>query len=175
MTFCLMYRFAIVDDNESWCFVLALRLQQEGYTVSTFTDVQTFLRQAARFDLVLVDFSMPGPRYQAGMDGPEVICQVKRRLQNPPLLVLISSFFTEELINHAADICPEADALLSKQTSAVEMIGQIKRLLERKDRFKPPSFQMRNRPANSDRMVSSATPRGQQHLQEQRTRWEHPE
>lgn len=67
---CLMYHLAIVDDNETWCFGLALRLQQ-GYTVSTFMDVQAFLRKVTQFDLVLVDFSMPTPRYQRGMDGPD--------------------------------------------------------------------------------------------------------
>lgn len=124
-----MYHIAIVDDNETWCCVLALRLQQQGYAVSTFTDTQAFLREVDQFDLVIVDFSMPSPRYQRSMDGPEVICQVKHQLDNPPLLVLISSFFTEDLLNHAADICPEADALLSKQTDTTEMFAQIQQLL----------------------------------------------
>lgn len=124
-----MYHLAIVDDNETWCFVLALRLQQQGYIVSTFTTAQAFVRQAAQFDLALVDFSLPAPRYQRGMDGPELIAQVKYQLDNPPLLVLISSFFTKELLNNAADICPEADAVLSKPMEATEICSQIQQLL----------------------------------------------
>jgi CheY-like chemotaxis protein len=124
-----MYRIAIVDDNETWCFVLALRLQQHGYAVSTFTDTHAFLREMDRFDVVLVDFSMPARRFQRGMDGPEVICQVKQQLDNPPLLVLVSSFFTKDLLDVAADVCPEADAVLSKQVDTTEMLSQIQKLL----------------------------------------------
>ena len=124
-----MYHLAIVDDNETWCFVLALRLQQQGYAVSTFTDAQAFLRQAALFDLVLIDFSIPAPRYQRSMDGPEVICQVKHQLDNPPLIILISSFSTKDLLNDAAGICSEADAVLSKQIETTELFSQIQQLL----------------------------------------------
>jgi CheY-like chemotaxis protein len=125
-----MYRIAIVDDNETWCFVLALRLQQQGYAVSTFTDTQAFLREADQFDLVLVDYLIPTPRYQRGMDGPEVICKVKHQLEHPPKLVLISSFFLKDWVNDAMDICPEADAILSKQIKLPDLFSQIQHLLE---------------------------------------------
>lgn len=127
--FLSMYHIAIVDDNETWCFVLALRLQQQGYAVSTFTDTQAFLQEVDQFDLVLVDFSIPTPRYQRHMDGPEVICQVKHQLDNSPLLILISSFFTKDLLDHAMDICPEADAVMSKQTDLTGIFSKIQQLL----------------------------------------------
>jgi CheY-like chemotaxis protein len=131
-----MYHIAIVDDNETWCFVLSLRLQQQGYAVSTFTDPQTFLREANQFDLVLVDFSMPTPRYQRDMDGPEVLCRVKHQLDNPPLLVLISSFFTQDLLDAAMAICPEADAVMSKQTNLSEIFSKIQQLLANRPSIK---------------------------------------
>lgn len=127
-----MYRLAIVDDNQSWCFVLKLRLQQEGYTVSIFNNVQAFLREAEQFDLALIDFSIPAPLYQPQMDGPELICELKHHLDNAPILVLISSFFTEDVINHATTICPEADAVLSKQTETGKLLSQIRQLLNSK-------------------------------------------
>lgn len=127
-----MYRLAIIDDNETWCFVLALQLQQQGYDVSTFTEVPAFLSEANQFDLVLVDFSMPSPRHQYEMDGPDVICHVKNQLDNPPLLILISSFITQDFIDDVADLCPEADAILSKQTEMTEIFAQIRQLLTRK-------------------------------------------
>jgi CheY-like chemotaxis protein len=130
-----MYRLAIVDDNEAWCFVLALRLQQQGYAVTTFTSVQAFMHQVTEFDLVLVDFSIPNPRYQQGMDGPDVICQVKYQIQKPPVLILISSFFTKDVLNEAVEICPEADAILSKQTEFAELSQEIQRLLAQRHNF----------------------------------------
>ncbi|MBD1822899.1 response regulator [Cyanobacteria bacterium FACHB-DQ100] len=127
-----MNRIAIIDDNEAWCFVLALRLQQLGYVTSAFTQVQAFLPQMDQFDLVLVDFSMPTPAYQRSMDGPELICRIHQQLETPPLLVLISSFFTPDLLDQAADLCPEADAVLSKQTDTSELFAQIQHLLARR-------------------------------------------
>jgi len=128
-----MYRVAIVDDNETWCFVLALRLQQQGYSVSTFTTGYKFFQEADQFDLVLVDFSIPTPAYQVAMDGPEVICKVKQTLDRPPILVLISGFFTEDLLGHARYTCPEADAVLCKQTEVGEMLRVIEQLLADKN------------------------------------------
>lgn len=150
-----MYHLAIVDDNEAWCFVLALRLEQQGYRVSTFTNVQAFLREVAQFDLVLVDFSMPTPRYQPGMDGPEVICQVKRQLDNPPLLILISSFFTQDLLEEATNVCPEADAILSKQLETTEIFSQIHQLLS----ARTPKVQnhCRSQPSTSPMKVEQPT------------------
>ncbi|PSB19826.1 hypothetical protein C7B61_06770 [filamentous cyanobacterium CCP1] len=127
-----MYRLAIVDDNQSWCFVLKLRLQQEGYAVTAFNNAQAFLREAEQFDLALIDFSIPAPLYQPKMDGPELICELKYHLDNAPILVLISSFFTEDVINHATNICPEADAILSKQTETGKLLSQIRQLLNSK-------------------------------------------
>ncbi|MBD1913095.1 MULTISPECIES: response regulator [unclassified Leptolyngbya] len=124
-----MYNIAIVDDNESWCYVLALRLQQQGYAVSTFTNGYKFLQHASLFDLVLVDFSIPTPAYQIAMDGPEIICKAKQILEKPPLLVLISGYFTKDLLSHAAHSCPEADSIISKQTDISEIISEVERLL----------------------------------------------
>jgi CheY-like chemotaxis protein len=124
-----MSHLAIVDDNESWSFVAALRLRQQGYEVSTFTDPYTFLRQAEQFDLALIDFSLPPRRYEIEIDGPSVIERVKQRLTHPPLLVLISSYFTEDILQQASDICPEADAVLSKQIDSNSLIKKVEQLL----------------------------------------------
>lgn len=124
-----MYQIAIVDDNESWCFVLATRLRQHGYAISTFTDTDAFLRQAERFDLALLDFSMPPRRYQVDTDGPDVIRKLKQRLDNPPLVILISSFFTEDILDEVAALDLQADAYLSKSVESAELLQQIERLL----------------------------------------------
>jgi len=124
-----MYQIAIVDDNESWCFILATRLRQHQYAVSTFTDTDLFLRQADQFDLALIDFSMPPRRYQIDTDGPDVIRKLKQRLNHPPLVILISSFFTEDILNEVRDLDLQADAYLSKSAESAELLQQIERLL----------------------------------------------
>nr|WP_290225735.1 response regulator [Trichocoleus desertorum] len=124
-----MYQIAIVDDNESWCFILATRLRQHQYAVSTFTDTDLFLNQADQFDLALIDFSMPPRRYQIDTDGPDVIRKLKQRLDNPPLVILISSFFTEDILNDVAELDLQADAYLSKSVKSVDLLQEMERLL----------------------------------------------
>lgn len=124
-----MYQIAIVDDNESWCFILAARLRQHGYAVSTFTDTDLFLRNAEQFDLALIDFSMPPRRYQVETDGPDVIRKLRQRLNPPPLLILISSFFTEDILKEVVDLNLQADAYLSKSVDSTELLRQIEGLL----------------------------------------------
>lgn len=124
-----MYRLAIVDDNPTWCFVLGLQLQQNGYAVSTFTEPHAFLREVNQFDLALIDFSIPNRRYELQTDGPDIICQIKQQFDHPPLLVLISSYFSDEILEQLSDLCPQADALLSKPIQSQDLLDQIERLL----------------------------------------------
>lgn len=124
-----MYKIAIVDDNESWCFVLASSLRLHGYRVSTFTSANSFLPHAGQFDLALIDFLLPPRRYETEVDGPQLICQLKQRLSNPPLLILISAYFIDDVLNQASGICPQADAYLGKGLSVSEIVHQIDRLL----------------------------------------------
>ncbi len=124
-----MYRIAIVDDNETWCFVLAHLLRQEGYEVATFTDTYNFLREARYFDLALIDFLIPPRRHQTGTDGPDLIVKLKQQLAHPPILALISSFFLEDCLPQISDLCPQADAYLSKGMAATKLLQEIKQLL----------------------------------------------
>lgn len=124
-----MYSIAIVDDNEAWGFTLSFFLRQHGFSVSSFSHPEAFLRQAHDFDLALVDFSIPSRRYQRDIDGPGVIARLKRQMEQPPLLVLISAYFTEEILRHPIDLCPEADAYLSKSSGLNEILQCIEQLL----------------------------------------------
>jgi CheY-like chemotaxis protein len=125
----MTYRIAVVDDNTTWCLALETLLYQRGYAVSTFTNAKNFLDEAAQFDLALIDFSMPARPFQAAMDGPDLIRQVRQQVKHPPLLVLISSFFTEDILKQAADLCTEADAYWTKGMESSELLNQIEQLL----------------------------------------------
>jgi DNA-binding response OmpR family regulator len=126
------FKIAVVDDNEAWAFVVDLFLSQKGFMVSVFSDPYTFLEQAEQFDLALVDFSIPLRSYQKDIDGSKLICSVKQRLENPPLLVLISAYFTEAILADAQEICPEADGHLGKGTELEEIFRFTKQLLDSK-------------------------------------------
>ncbi|MBF2003179.1 MAG: response regulator [Synechococcales cyanobacterium C42_A2020_086] len=124
-----MYHIAVVDDNEAWRLAVQYLLQQEGLQVSTFADPHSFFKLAEQFDLVLVDFSLPARNYQTWMDGAELIRKIKQQLDRPPLLILVSGFFTEKEREIARSLCPEADDYLSKSVAAQGLIQQVKRFL----------------------------------------------
>ncbi|MDX2243699.1 MAG: response regulator [Leptolyngbyaceae cyanobacterium bins.302] len=122
-----MYRIAIVDDNEAWCYVLQTVLQQHDFTVLTFTDAHAFIKVAQQFDLALIDFSMPARPFARELDGCEVINQLKQTLKNPPFMVLTSAFFAQDTLAIARELCPKADAYLSKTTSVTKIVELITR------------------------------------------------
>jgi CheY-like chemotaxis protein len=124
------YRIAVVDDNEAWCFALENFLHQNGFDVSVFSDTSAFLRVAKQFDLALVDFSMPSPYYQKEINGPELIAQLKQHLRQPPILILVSAYFTEEILQDIQELCPQADAHLSKSIGLKGILRQIKQFIE---------------------------------------------
>lgn len=123
------YRIAIVDDNEDWCFILAARLEQEGYTATTFSNPDVFLSQAEAFDLALIDFSMPPRPFQRIQDGPDLVAKLRQQIEHPPLLILISAYFTQDILRQTADLEMQADTYLSKTTDSAELLTQIKQLL----------------------------------------------
>lgn len=128
-----MVKIAVVDDNETWCFVLANALHQQGFSVETYTNPHTFLSQADQFDLALVDYSIPAPRYQMELEGPEILAHLKTHLANPPILVLLSSYFTDETLGAIQPISTDADACLSKRTSLVDLVHQVEQLVADRD------------------------------------------
>lgn len=134
-----MYRIAVIDDNEAWCFIVANFLRQQGFEVFTFNDPYDFLASAEHCDLALVDFSIPPRRYQKNTDGPDLIATLKKTLAHPPLLVLISAYFTEDILKDAEAICPEADAYLSKSLGLQGILQQVEQLLGSRTACQQPS------------------------------------
>ncbi|MDX2217152.1 MAG: response regulator [Oculatellaceae cyanobacterium bins.114] len=135
-----MYKIAVVDDSEAWCLAIAYLLHRPGYAVATFTNAHAFLEDAKHFDLALIDFSMPSRSYQKEIDGCELIHLIKKSIKTPPVLVLISAFFTKQVLPQVVEFCPEADAHLDKNMSAEELLNQVQHLLTGRKASFPHSF-----------------------------------
>ncbi len=118
-----------MDDNETWCFVLSSFLQQNGFAVETFSYAPAFLNVAEKFDLALIDFCITAPAYQSEIDGSELIERVKARLEKRPILILVSGFFTPDLLEESQEICSHADACLSKSLGAAGLLAAIQHWL----------------------------------------------
>jgi polar amino acid transport system substrate-binding protein len=93
-------RVLVIDDNHTWCDVLASQLQAfqcETVTVSSGGEALARADTDPPFDLVLVDSLLPG------MDGLETV----RRLQSlsnrppPPTIIMVTAFNREEVAAQA--------------------------------------------------------------------------
>lgn len=123
-------RIAIVDDNESWCFILQRALQQQGYETKTFSDPWRFLQQATQFHLAIVDYCLHTPQYQRSLDGVELICRIKTQSSSAPLMVLTSSYFPDESPEALQSFCPEADLVLPRPLQIQTLLHPIQRLFD---------------------------------------------
>lgn len=126
-----MYKVAILDDDNYWSLALQ-RFFQKDFEVFIFTEVDRFLSKAGQYDLAIVDFSIPSARYETNMTGSEIIRHLKEILTDPPLLVLMSGFISQNDIEAGRLICPQADAFLAKDMGLDNILEEIKKLLEKK-------------------------------------------
>jgi DNA-binding response OmpR family regulator len=131
-----MVRIAIVDDNESWCFALEIALGQQGYDTAIFSDPWQFLQRADQFDVAIVDYSIPAPRYQLELDGISLIRQVKEQFARPPLLLLISSYFPNDESELLQSFCEEADLVLSRPRQIRELLHPVQKLLAQRSGYR---------------------------------------
>lgn len=124
-----MYKIAIVDDDELWCFA-AKRYFRGNFEVSVFTKVSSFLRDSCYYDLVIVDYSIPSANYEKSVDGCQLISHLKTTLHNPPVLVLATAFVSKnDLEEIGREICPEANYFIAKDVGLEVILQQLKQLL----------------------------------------------
>ena len=80
------YKIAFIDDEEPVCRLACHVLKSLGFEVTAFTAVddvvQAFEKDAAAFDAVISDYSMPS------MTGPELIQQLRCFRSDIPVLII---------------------------------------------------------------------------------------
>jgi CheY-like chemotaxis protein len=115
-----------VDDNEEMAMVAKLLLQRFGYTVVThFSGVEalkTFKSAPDKFDLVISDIGMPG------MDGYNVITEIRRVRQNIPIL-LCSGSDEGVMVNSVKEYA--VDGFLLKPFTMQEISGVTRAVLDK--------------------------------------------
>ena len=73
-----MHRIAVLDDDENWCFTIQ-RFFRKYYQVSVFADVEIFMGQVDKFDLAIIDFSLPRAVFEPKTNGSEIIRNIKSK------------------------------------------------------------------------------------------------
>lgn len=129
-----MYKIAVLDDDEHWCFTIQ-RFLRNHFDVVTYTDIHSFMRSQETFDLVIVDFTLlPTREFEALINGCELIRYLKRTLSHPPLMVLASGYISRSDLEDSGllkdeSLCAEADMFLAKDAGLEIVLAQIQQLL----------------------------------------------
>ena len=121
-------RALVVDDNASAREILFCMLNRLGMEVETAADgaaalerIKTAGREAEkRFDLVLMDWRMPG------MDGLECMDQMKNEgTSPPPAIIMVTAYGRDEALREAAGMHMELKTVVSKPVSASAIFDAV--------------------------------------------------
>lgn len=108
----------IIDDEPSVGEMMSALLEAEGFQARVAYDGQDGLEQMARqpADLLLLDYMLPG------MDGIEVLCEVRQRWPSLPV-ILITAFGSPELRSRAGKF--KVLDVVSKPFDTSKLLEQI--------------------------------------------------
>jgi DNA-binding response OmpR family regulator len=126
-------RILMIDDDREMCLEFSEVLKDSGYEVQTVFDGESGLARlySEPFDLLLLDMKMPG------MNGLEVLQQLRKSGNRIKVLVLSGRPFTHTLASRRADqddldiILKLADNVINKPFNVDEVLGCIETLLRK--------------------------------------------
>jgi len=119
-------RLLLVDDEKDLVKMIKINLEEEGFQVETAYDGEEALSKVRRSkpDLMILDIMMPG------IDGWEVLSQVRANPETEALPVVILSAKTEE-ISKLFGYKLGTDDYVTKPFSVKELIARINAVLKR--------------------------------------------
>jgi DNA-binding response OmpR family regulator len=117
-------RILLVDDESEILTFLQPILERAGFRVLTAGSGEEALRKVTTFtpDLVVLDILMPG------MDGREVLRQLRQRSKWPPVIMLTQVGDSDE---RAMTLDEGADDYVNKPCKPPELIARIRAVLRR--------------------------------------------
>jgi two-component system response regulator ChvI len=114
---------ALVDDDRNILTSLSMTLEQEGFSVRTYTDGESALQGllAKPADLAVLDIKMPR------MDGLELLRRLREK-SDMPVIFLTSK---DEELDEALGLAMGADDYITKPFSQRLLIARVKAILRR--------------------------------------------
>jgi len=116
-------RILVVEDDLDLSKMLTRILEHEGYSVTTCTDGEAALRhlESHPVDLLITDLMMPG------MEGEELLLELKRRRDAPPVpVILISASAVRAQVAERLNV----EASLSKPFDTEELVQLVASFVE---------------------------------------------
>lgn len=119
-----MPRILIVDDEPTIAELVSFNLSHEGYQTDTALDARSALRrfEETPYDLVILDRMLPG------MDGVEVLREIRRTGGHVPVLMLTARGSEADRV---AGLEAGADDYLVKPFSTRELVARARAILRR--------------------------------------------
>ncbi|MFN2290984.1 MAG: response regulator transcription factor [Anaerolineae bacterium] len=116
-------KILVVDDEPRICDLVGAYLRQEGYEVHAASDGPSGLAAARAYkpDLIILDVMLPG------MDGIEVLTQLRRESDVYVILLTAKSEETDKLVG----LTVGADDYVTKPFSPRELVARVKAALRR--------------------------------------------
>jgi DNA-binding response OmpR family regulator len=115
-------KILVVDDEPKIRRIITSYLQEEGFDIAEASDGETALELALSIpDLVILDVGLPG------IDGIEVLRQLRTRSDVPVMLVTARAEETDRLIGLSVG----ADDYVTKPFSPRELVLRVKAILRR--------------------------------------------
>ena len=121
----MKHTIALVDDDRNILTSVAMTLEQEGFTVRTYTDGESALQALTTrpVDLAVLDVKMPR------MDGMELLQKLRARSQLPVIFLTSKDEEVDELMGLRLG----ADDYIKKPFSQRLLLERIRALLRRND------------------------------------------
>ena len=121
----MAYTIALVDDDRNILASVSMTLEQEGFTVRTFTDGESALQalSAKPTDLAVLDIKMPR------MDGMELLQRLRQRTAMPVIFLTSKDEEVDELLG----LRMGADDYITKPFSQRLLLERIRALLRRNE------------------------------------------
>jgi two-component system response regulator ChvI len=121
----MKYTIALVDDDRNILTSVSMTLEQEGYTVRTYTDGESALQalNSKPADLAVLDIKMPR------MDGMELLQRLRQRSQMP--VIFLTS--KDEEVDQLMGLRLGADDYIVKPFSQRLLLERIRALLRRNE------------------------------------------
>ncbi len=122
----------LIDADAALCDLIQEFFSAKGIRVVTVHDGRRGLAEAfdTVYDLILLDVVLPG------LDGFELLRQVRRRSDVPIIIVTARTANTDRI----AGLDAGADDYLTKPVDPDELIARIRAVLRRSGRFTPSGF-----------------------------------
>ena len=117
-------RILVIEDEQSLCEQLQLRLQQQGYAVDVASDGEEglFLAMEHPFDAAVIDLGLPK------LSGIEVIHQLRSQGSALPILILTARSRWEEKVE---GLEAGGDDYLAKPFHIEELLARLRALIRR--------------------------------------------